>query len=461
MKKIIGTFILTLLLPCSVNADIFTSQDSVYATETFNLSCDLFDGNEGIHGMDDDNNYIYSDMLLTEFYQVNKNGCREMSSKDVLEFFNSNYYQRYYFNEETYEIYSFESFKHYDVLLEPTTDTEIVPGKMYFIEDSNGNGYQEVKLPKKEELSNYYQNNFYSFPSSTVIGNKDYFTIDLNTGIKTKVDNPVSDDIINYRVQVDEKDVTKEEVVITLDRTIFEPIFNENYLHEIMKINNKLYLFVSNKNNYTTLVYDLNGVLISELDKDVFSYLQFSDSIFGITFGDKIKIYNSNFELVHESEDFLPFELIKNKDYISYASGYDNSGQVVYYNINEHKLLSENSLIFDGKDISIRFSGKLEDLVKVYLNDKELESKAYTTESGSTIIKLKKDYLEKLPAGNYTLKAEYTDGGYSTFNFGIAVDNPKTSDTIVTWIIIGIIAIVGIVVSIICLKKAASNKKIK
>ena len=75
----------------------------------------------------------------------------------------------------------------------------------------------------------------------------------------------------------------------------------------------------------------------------------------------------------------------------------------------------------------------------VYVDNILVDSKYYTTESGSTIITLKKEYLDTLKAGEHTLMVTFSDGGESTTKFTISnIDNsstPKTLDNINTYII--------------------------
>lgn len=95
---------------------------------------------------------------------------------------------------------------------------------------------------------------------------------------------------------------------------------------------------------------------------------------------------------------------------------------------------------------------------KLYIDDILVDTNNYTSESGSTIITLKKDYVSKLGVGEHTLKVVFNDGGVAESKFTISegkyeikdtIKNPQTWDSITTYIILSIISVVGIVVAII------------
>lgn len=100
---------------------------------------------------------------------------------------------------------------------------------------------------------------------------------------------------------------------------------------------------------------------------------------------------------------------------------------------------------------------------KVYVDDILIDTNNYTSESGSTIIILKKEYLSKLNASEHKLKVVFNDGGVAESKFTISetekeakeiIKNPQTSDNITTYITLFIISVLGIVASVI-----TNNKK--
>ena len=95
---------------------------------------------------------------------------------------------------------------------------------------------------------------------------------------------------------------------------------------------------------------------------------------------------------------------------------------------------------------------------KVYVDDILIDTNNYTSESGSTIIILKKEYLSKLNAGEHKLKVVFNDGGVAESKFTISetekeakeiIKNPQTSDNITTYITLFIISILAIVTTVI------------
>lgn len=86
---------------------------------------------------------------------------------------------------------------------------------------------------------------------------------------------------------------------------------------------------------------------------------------------------------------------------------------------------------------------------KVYVDNELVDPKNYKAESGSTIITLKKEFVDTLSVGEHTLKVLFNDGGEAITTFNVArvtvpTDNPQTGDNIGFYIISGILSIVGL-----------------
>ena len=86
---------------------------------------------------------------------------------------------------------------------------------------------------------------------------------------------------------------------------------------------------------------------------------------------------------------------------------------------------------------------------KVYVDGVLVDSENYTSESGSTIITFKKEYVDTLSASEHTLKVIFTDGGEATTTFTVAnvtseIDNPKTGDNIALYIVTGVLSMIGL-----------------
>ena len=105
---------------------------------------------------------------------------------------------------------------------------------------------------------------------------------------------------------------------------------------------------------------------------------------------------------------------------------------------------------------------RLFDTGKVYVDNELVDPKNYTAESGSTIITLKKEFVDTLSVGEHTLKVLFNDGGEAITTFNVArvtvpTDNPQTGDNIVFYIISGIISIVGLVGAGIFYRRKQTN----
>ena len=99
---------------------------------------------------------------------------------------------------------------------------------------------------------------------------------------------------------------------------------------------------------------------------------------------------------------------------------------------------------------------------KVYVDNELVDSKNYTAESGSTIITLKKEFVDTLSVGEHTLKVLFNDGGEAITTFNVArvtvpTDNPQTGDNLVVYIIMGILSTIGLSLTLIIYKRKQTN----
>ena len=116
---------------------------------------------------------------------------------------------------------------------------------------------------------------------------------------------------------------------------------------------------------------------------------------------------------------------------------------------------------------------------KVYVDDVLVDSSNYTSESGSTIISLKKEFVDKISIGEHFLKVLFTNGeATTTFTVEKAVEqekdiepekdielkkdiepekdnrfNPKTGDNIILYVAIASISIFGILATVVLKRK--------
>ena len=103
----------------------------------------------------------------------------------------------------------------------------------------------------------------------------------------------------------------------------------------------------------------------------------------------------------------------------------------------------------DEAKFKINADFRLFDGGKVYVDNELVDPKNYTAERGSTIITLKKEFVDTLSVGEHTLKVVFNDGGEAITTFNVArvtvpIDNPQTGDNVGFYIISGILSIIGL-----------------
>ena len=120
---------------------------------------------------------------------------------------------------------------------------------------------------------------------------------------------------------------------------------------------------------------------------------------------------------------------------------------------------------------------------KVYVDNVLVDSSNYTSKSGSTIITLKKEFVDTLSVGEHILKVVFNDGGEAETTFTIEKkaennnnnenntpskpedkeemkdngSNPKTGDNIMLYVAIASMSIIGLVATTIVAKKKKMN----
>ena len=99
---------------------------------------------------------------------------------------------------------------------------------------------------------------------------------------------------------------------------------------------------------------------------------------------------------------------------------------------------------------------------KVYVDNELVDPKNYTAESGSTIITLKKEFVDTLSVGEHTLKVVFNDGGEAITTFNVVkvtvpTDNPNTGDNIALFIVSGILSIIGLAGALIAYRRKQTN----
>ena len=97
----------------------------------------------------------------------------------------------------------------------------------------------------------------------------------------------------------------------------------------------------------------------------------------------------------------------------------------------------------EGGPLKFRIGGNLTAFIKLLIDGVEVDSSNYTLEDGSTIITLKEDYVKTLSVGTHTVTALYNNGSATTI-LTIEESMPKTSDDVMIYVEILILALFGL-----------------
>ena len=84
------------------------------------------------------------------------------------------------------------------------------------------------------------------------------------------------------------------------------------------------------------------------------------------------------------------------------------------------------------RNLSFTADGSIQDFEGVRIDGKALNEKYYTVESGSTVVTLKKEFLQKLSVGSHTITVLFEDGQAETafrVSEGLDTTNPETGDS--------------------------------
>lgn len=196
----------------------------------------------------------------------------------------------------------------------------------------------------------------------------------------------------------------------------------------------------------------------------------------------KIKIENEQYKDLINVSKLLPGQMATvniptNEDYLitvtlKTADGKDividennkfimpNSDIIVFVNYNFlYRFLEGKDQIFNDKDLTVKTNGDISKLLRIEVNNKELDKSNYEIKKGSTILTLNNNYLSSLSNGTYNLKFVYSDGELNT-TFIINNNNfinPKTGDNILFYISMFVLSIIGFTGIILYIKKKKNN----
>jgi len=468
---VIGLFLCT----TTAAAAVYTDGDNTYVFSDYDISCVDKTVYDSIFILDD-NSLVFSKGISLGFEDQGKlpehlkkenyikvvNGnCTGLSDENFLEIVNEELVFEYYlFDESTNSILKLSAPLTGFSIFVPTTDTSVVEGKQY-AELMDGGLYVNVEEPTNENISTYYDILYYKNVESTTLDpNETYYTYEGVNTVK-KVETPVASEIINYYVEYEmptSEEMEEEYVSVyqTLDEAVIKRIKKDYDYIDVTIEAGKPYLVLYNENEEHVDVYSTDGEKLLDNVKG-FTYLS---NELNIIFEDANNDGDIDKSIVYNSDNKKIFELAQ-IPYLHELYNEDNytllSSELGLHELKEYKILEGNKQNYKDKekDLTFRFSGEFALLDKVYLNNEELDSENYTAEEGSTIITLKKEYLNTLKDGSYKLKVTYNDGGESTatFTIGELPKVPETFDGISMYLVLGSLSLIGLISTSIILKK--------
>ena len=309
----------------------------------------------------------------------------------------------------------------------PMTKIEGEAKSTFKLDSSKFNGKLDVEFERRNIVFNTTIKNIYNDISSKGV-------IDLTNGQEYIIDFSKTDELTEGLKSFADLDET---LYYKKDNNGLSKTDNES--EAVIKI-------VGNKKENKAILTAVNvGTRKSEVFKGVHmqytgSALDYSDIAIGIKLETRYDYYTRctyefTFQYVKEEVSPKEYKFIEGANQI--------------YTIDE----SKNATFRIDADYSLFQNGG-----KVYVDDILIDTNNYTSESGSTIIILKKEYLSKLNAGEHKLKVVFNDGGIAESKFTISetkkevtenIKNPQTSDNITTYITLFIVSILGIVTTII------------
>ena len=279
--------------------------------------------------------------------------------------------------------------------------------------------------------------------------------IDIKVVVKDKFNVTTSVDGGNGTITESKTDVvegTKVEITFTpdagymIDKVLVNTVETTVTGNKIeLTVNEEKEVVVSYKKiPFTVTVKDVDGATITPNGAVAVSYGE--DKEFTITANSGYKLVKVLVDGTDKTADMvgdtlkltnitsnINLEVVVEKIVYEVTEGANQKYTITKNNEAKFKINADYSL-FDGK---------------VYVDGVLVDSENYTSESGSTIITFKKEYVDSLSVGEHTLKVLFNDGGEAITTFNVArvtvpTDNPQTGDNIGFYIISGILSIVGL-----------------
>lgn len=469
MKKIfyLAITILICILPSKIKAtNVVTEVDGVvyvYEEQT-PFICDL-NPNAMKSGLaKDGNTMIY---YGNRYYAVNfARECEKITEKQVFEM---GLYESYKlgYDSATGDIY--KRYTGTSTLPVLTTDTRPITGKRYYIVRESDMLWpiDNIDIFSNPSQLNYVEKITLEKPKANSFDDDKVYYAKTDDYYQI-VSNPKIEDIWKYYVKF-QKEVVANFNINTIEGANDLDIsrLSENVFEYQGKIYMLLYDHDAEYHSNKNYIYNVDGKKATILNRHSLKDIKTSEEYTFISYykNDTFvnEIYNINgsllFDLAYFLDDDLPVaDIIKDKGNMTYFNNHVYNVEAGIYertmfSIAKYEEIGKGIKKFNNNDLIFKFSGDYSKLNSVKVNGLELEKTNYVIGNGSTIVTLKKDYLNNLSKGTYALKVAYNDGGYVNTSFIIPEIVPNTDDGVGGSFGIGVLCVIGIIGCIIYLKK--------
>ena len=280
-------------------------------------------------------------------------------------------------------------------------------------EDSNELENEEIKNLEKswDGFVEYFENSkrLNGFEDVTIVSDDNSLTVTIVSDEKTsETKYTYENGIVTYSKRGDKFfDYTLNEIVIS-------------YLSDAFKYNyDKLYSYIDDSKGLT-------------IDKDGIEY-KLEDMYTKEEMDAMVEEWNKYYESLTEEEkaemqggigfgNWSIFTSLK-VDIKNGLKTYDES-KIAWYEIIEG--IDQKYEVGKTESLTVRADVDFELFDAVYVDGKLVDKSNYEAKSGSTIVTLKKEYLDKLSNGEHTIKIAFKDGEFAETKFNVEVKNVST-----------------------------------
>lgn len=414
------------------NSFIFEYNNQVHVISERNILCDgvNFDESE-IDGYDLEGNFYFEDSENFETYKITKKNTCEIASNEDL-FNMNNQHDRYKFvlekdNSGNVFINFYEN--RYEEAFYETLDTQINNNKTYYVFDAENVEMKEYKENEFQSNQIYYEKGYASLPHNSEKDEKltyykryGSYIID-NAFIINISEEYTSENVNNFYIITD---INKPIKSVKVNQEAFKDLDDYDDIN-IMDMGGNYIIQLTTTGN-DSIYKDIKGnvlakgknLIIGMLGNDLYNVFDLEKNTSSIYYKD----YSTK---VIDGEKY---NVIAN----SYFSKYYNLGLAMILDdannmkniLVEHKIyeiVEGLNQTYTNSDLEFTFSGELDLFHRILINNVEIDETNYSKVSGSTIINLKSEFLDTLENGTYTLRIEYTDGGYVETPFKVNKDN--------------------------------------